>query len=243
MSKYTIVYSVVKDEDAGDYRVNESLDGEFINQFHKMWTEEQAKTVQREKQIARYSKWKVTKKNVNKAILEVTGYDADLHKDGGFYYFGGDGVGLFDSGCTWFDTLTHPNITIESFVEEYEDRMMKVEADRGRSFHELVSELNAGVEELHRYLAAKEDFDTKYIVFENSLDCGDHLFRVVNVRTGFLGFIRVEDERYTFTSDILGLLELDSNLEMVQAKEAIAKFHIDNCEQLHTARQTEGSTQ
>jgi len=242
MSKYTIVYRVVKDEDAGDYRVNEYIDGEFINQYHQMWTEGQAKSVQRTKQLSRYSKWKVTKKNVNKAIKEVTGFDADFHKAEGFYYYGGDCACLFDEINTFIDTLTHPKITIQRFLEDFEDRIMEAEKASGQQFEELLIEFNADVEKMQQYLTAQRSFDAKHIVFENSDDCGDHLFRVVNVKTGFLGFIRVENERYTFTSGVLGRLELDSNLEMLQAKKAIAAFHIENCERLHTAGQTEGCT-
>lgn len=89
---------------------------------------------------------KVTKANIIKAVKKATGIEPELEKYECEYYWGGKEASLFDERCTHFTRLTHPNITVESFVTDFQDRIKKLEEEYDKPIKEIVDSINWNVE-------------------------------------------------------------------------------------------------
>jgi hypothetical protein len=70
---------------------------------------------------------KVTKNNIIKAVNKATGISPELSKINGEYYWCGVVSALFSEGSTGYSTLTHPNITIQTFVVDFKDKIKSFE--------------------------------------------------------------------------------------------------------------------
>lgn len=89
---------------------------------------------------------KVTKANIIKTINAKTGITPRLSKYEGEYYWEGKEASLFDECCTHYTTLSHPNITIASFVKDFELRIKKVELEFELPIQQIVNSIDWNVE-------------------------------------------------------------------------------------------------
>jgi len=81
---------------------------------------------------------KVTKKNIIKAVSLATGFTPELDKIEGAYYWCGIESSFFEERCLQYSTLNHPNITIQTFVDDFKDRISKVENEYGESITNII---------------------------------------------------------------------------------------------------------
>jgi hypothetical protein len=89
---------------------------------------------------------KVTKKNVIKAVKEATGIDVEFYKFDGEYYWGGKESCLFVTANTNYSTLTHPNITVETFVNNYKEHIDLTEHYYNKPIKEIVESIDWNIE-------------------------------------------------------------------------------------------------
>lgn len=89
---------------------------------------------------------KVTKANILKAVAKATGITPELEKYEGEYYWGGKEACLFDERCTHYTRLTHPNITVDSFVEDFKSRLKKVEDEYQKPISAIVDSIDWAVD-------------------------------------------------------------------------------------------------
>jgi hypothetical protein len=89
---------------------------------------------------------KVTKAKIIKAVRVATGIVPEIEKYECEYYWGGKEASLFDERCTHFTTLTHPNITVQTFVDDFKERVAKVESEYDKPIEEIVKRINWNVE-------------------------------------------------------------------------------------------------
>jgi len=82
---------------------------------------------------------KVTKNNIIKAVKEATGISTELNKFDGTYYWGGSTACLFKEASTNYTTLTHPNLTIESFVDDFKEKIKEIENEYEDKIENIVN--------------------------------------------------------------------------------------------------------
>jgi hypothetical protein len=69
----------------------------------------------------------LSKKAIEKAVLDKFSVVVELDKTEGFYYWCGDAVAFFDESCTYITRLN--DYTLERWVGDFEIKLRKTEAE------------------------------------------------------------------------------------------------------------------
>tara|TARA_R110002020_G_C16257003_1_gene770200 strand:+ start:448 stop:717 length:270 start_codon:yes stop_codon:yes gene_type:complete len=85
---------------------------------------------------------KVTKENIIKEIKKQTGLDVGIEKHENEYYWTGKTSSLFDQRCTHYTKLNHPNISLNSFVDDFIFKVQKLEKEFNKPIDQILNSID-----------------------------------------------------------------------------------------------------
>jgi hypothetical protein len=92
---------------------------------------------------------RITRKSIEKAIKKETGLDVEVKRYDLEYYFTGKVASLFCESSTYYTVLNHTNITLESFVFMFKDRVKKVEKEFEQDIATIIDNIDWEVDFLN----------------------------------------------------------------------------------------------